>query len=104
MHFKNFEGKPKRKSVKRTIFASGGLGLLQMVLELETGSCASEEAEPQREWTRGGVPARMLGGGGLGGPTLIVERERVPARTLGLEGGWIVRSHIGWRGERNIFL
>ena len=20
----------------------------------------------------------------------------------GLQGGWIVRSHIGWRGERNI--
>ena len=29
--------------------------------------------------------------------------ERVPARILGLEGGWIVRSHIGWRGEQNIF-
>ena len=21
---------------------------------------------------------------------------------MGLEGGWIVRSHIGWGGERNI--
>ena len=26
----------------------------------------------------------------------------MPARTLGIEGGWIVRSHIGWGGERNI--
>ena len=36
--------------------------------------------ELRRGWTLGGVLARMLG----------------------LEGGWIVRSHIGWRGERNI--
>ena len=26
----------------------------------------------------------------------------MPASTLDLEGGWIVRSHIGWGGERNI--
>ena len=25
--------------------------------------------------------------------------ERAPARTLGPEGGWIVRFHIDWRGE-----
>ena len=25
----------------------------------------------------------------------------MPMRTLGLEGEWIVRSHIGWGGERN---
>ena len=30
------------------------------------------------------------------------KRERVPARLLDLEGGWIVRFHIGWGGERNI--
>ena len=24
----------------------------------------------------------------------------VPTRTLGLQGGWIMRSHIGWRGKR----
>ena len=29
-------------------------------------------------------------------------RDGVPARTLGPERGWIVRSHIGWGGERNI--
>ena len=49
---------------KRTVFVSGGLGLLQMVLEPDTGLCASEDNGPQE--------------------------------------GWIVRSHIDWRGERNI--
>ena len=49
--------------------------------------------------------ARTLGpeGGGFDGGSHIDRRkERVPARTLGPEGGWIVRSHIGWGGERNI--
>ena len=50
--------------IKRTIFASGGLELLQMESKPDIGRCASEEAGPPR--------------------------------------GWIVRSHIGWRGERNI--
>ena len=36
--------KALRGSPKRAIYASGGLGLLQMVLELDTGLCASEEA------------------------------------------------------------
>ena len=27
----------------------------------------------------------------------------MPSRTLGPEGKWIVRFHIGWREERNIF-
>ena len=51
---------PERKSPKRTISTSSELGLLQIVLEQDTGRCANEEAEPQREWTRGGVPARKL--------------------------------------------
>ena len=38
--------------------ASGGFGLLEMVLELDTGQCVTR-----------------------------------------LQGGWIVRSHIGWGGE-----
>ena len=29
--------------------------------------------------------------------------QRVPTKTLDPEGEWIVRSHIGWGGERNIF-
>ena len=52
-----------RNGPKRTTSASSGLGLLQMVLELDTTQCVSEDADPQR--------------------------------------GWIVRSHISWRGERN---
>ena len=27
----------------------------------------------------------------------------MPVKTLGHKGGWIVRSHVGYRGERNIF-
>ena len=46
MCFENLEGKPERESSKRIIFASGGLGLLQMVLELDTGQCASEDTGP----------------------------------------------------------
>ena len=48
MRFKNLEGKPERKSPKRTISASGGLGLLQMVSEPDTERCASKEAEIRR--------------------------------------------------------
>ena len=33
---------------KRIIFASGGLGLLQMVLEAVTGRCVSEDVGPRR--------------------------------------------------------
>ena len=67
----NLEGNPERESPKRTIFASRGLESLQMVSESDTGRCASEEAELQRGWTRGGVPARTLGseGGWMRGPT-----------------------------------
>ena len=28
--------------------------------------------------------------------------ERVPVKTLGFEKGWVVRSRIDWREERNI--
>ena len=49
---------------KQIISTSGGLGLLQIVLELDTGRCANEDLGPSK--------------------------------------GWIVRSHIGWRGEQNI--
>ena len=56
--------KPRREISKRTISASGGFELLQIVSKPITGQCASDDAGPQ--------------------------------------GRWIVRSHIGWRGERNI--
>ena len=48
MLFKNLEGKPKRESPKRTISVSGGLGLLQMVSEPDTGRRASEDVGPTR--------------------------------------------------------
>ena len=57
--------KTLRGNPKRIISASGVLGLIQMLSELDTRRCASEDA--------------------------------------GLEGRWIVRSHICWGGERNIF-
>ena len=53
-----------RNGSKRTISASGGIELLEMVLEPDTGRCVSEDAGPLK--------------------------------------GVIVRSHIGWRGERSI--
>ena len=72
---KNLEGKPERESPKKTISASGGLELLQRVSELDTEQCVSEEAEPRR------------GGGWIGESNIDWRRERVPARTLGLERG-----------------
>ena len=74
--------KTLRESLKgkaqRTISACGGLERLLMVSELDIGRCANEEAEPQRGWTRDGVPVKMLDskGGGLEGggvPTSIGE-------------------------------
>ena len=46
MRFKNLERNPK-EFPSRTISASGGLALLQMVSESDTGRCVSEEAESQ---------------------------------------------------------
>ena len=45
--------------------SSSGLGLLQMVSELDTGQCVSKEAEPWRGWTRGGVSPMTLGPEGV---------------------------------------
>ena len=36
-----------RHGPKRTIFTSGGIRLLQMVLEQDVGQCVSEDAGPQ---------------------------------------------------------
>ena len=46
-----------------------------MILELDIGRCVSEEAEPRRGWTRGGMPAKTLDPEGvwIGGPTSIGE-------------------------------
>ena len=40
--------KTLRESSKKTISASGGIGLLQMVSEPDTVRCASEDAESRR--------------------------------------------------------
>ena len=49
--------------------------------------CASKDAGPQRGWI-------------WGRSHIDWRKERGPARTLGPEGGWIVKSHIGWGGEQ----
>ena len=73
MCFKNLEGKLERISPKRTIFASGGFELLQMVSEPDAGECANKDFGSRR--------------GGIGGSHIDWRRERVPARTLALKGG-----------------
>ena len=105
-HFKKLERKPERDSPKRTISVRGGLGLLQIVSEPDTGRCASEDAGPQRGWTLGDVLARTLSpeGGWIVRSHIEWGGKQVLARTLGPKGGWIVRSHIGWRGERTFFI
>ena len=47
-----------RNGPRRTIFISGGLGLLQMVLELDTGWCVSEDTGLLRE-VDGEIPHRL---------------------------------------------
>ena len=48
---------------KRTISASGGLGLLQMVSEPDTGLCASKDARSPR-WVDCEIPHRLERGEG----------------------------------------
>ena len=48
--------------------------------------CASKDVGSQR-------------GVDLVGSHIDWRKERVPARILGSERGWIIRSHIGWGGE-----
>ena len=42
--------KPRRESPKRTISVSGGLELLKIVSESDSGQCASKDTGPQRGW------------------------------------------------------
>ena len=93
MGFKNFKEKSEGESPRRTIYASGGLGLLQMVSELDIGRCASEEAEPRRGVDTGWCAikdARPRRGVGTGWCAIKDARPR---------RGWIGRSHIGKRKE-----
>ena len=70
------------------------------------------DVPPRRPFPEGrGVDTRRCASKDVGhrrGVDLVVSqidwiKERVSARTLGPEGGWIVISHIGWGGEQNIF-
>ena len=79
-----------------TISTSGGLGLLRMVLEPGIGRCASEDVEHRSRVDISWCASEDVGS--QGGWT----SDSVPVRILGPQGRWIVRSHIGWRGERNI--
>ena len=64
---------------KRTIFASGGLGVLQMVSEPGSERCVSLLVGPK------------MGGFG-GGPTSIRERDECERGRP--RKGWIMMSHI----------
>ena len=44
--FKNLERKPERESSKKTISASDGFKLFQVVSEPDTRRCANEEVDP----------------------------------------------------------
>ena len=69
-----------RNGLKRTISTSSTLEQLQMVSELDIGRCASKDTEPQRG----------------------VDTGQCASEDAGSRRGWIVRSHISWRGERKI--
>ena len=47
MRFNTVRLKAIRNEPKRTIFVSGGLGLLQMVMEPDIEQCASVDVGPQ---------------------------------------------------------
>ena len=48
--FKNFEGKPERKSSKRIVSASSGLRLLQWYKSQTRGGVLARTLGPQRKW------------------------------------------------------
>ena len=77
-----------------------------MVLELDTGLCASEEAEPRREVdTRWCVNKNVRPRRGWIGKSYIDwRRERVPKRTLNPEGKWIVRPHMVGEEDETFFI
>ena len=55
---------------------------------MDTRRSANKDVGSRWGWIEGHIDWRM---------------EQVPARTLDPEDWWIVRSHIDWGGERNIF-
>ena len=75
-----------------------------MVSKPDTERCASEEAEPRRGVDMRRCASKDTGPQGGGLWHIDWRRERVLARTLGLEGVWIVRSHIGWEENETPFI
>ena len=62
---------------------------------MDTRRCASKDSG----FRRGVVGKENEMGVDWGVQYRLEKRERVPAKTLSPEGGWIVRSHVGWKGE-----
>ena len=76
----SLDGKVKKE---RQYLLAEGLELLQMVLELDPGRCASEEVKPRRGWIQGGMPAKTLDPKRwIGGSHIDRRREQVPTRML----------------------
>ena len=65
-----------------------------MVLEPDTGRCANEEAKLQRGVDTGASEEAK--------PRRGVDTRRCASKDAGPRREWLVRSHIGWGGERNI--
>ena len=96
--------KTSRESPNRTISSSGGLGLLQMISELELSDVPAKRLSPeggeheavchQGRWT----PKR----GGLGAPTSIGGGNECQWGRWALKGGGLWDPHIGWGEERSI--
>ena len=94
--------KTLRESPKRIIPTSGGLRLLQMVSEPDTGRCASKDAGPQGGWMvsshqlKGGTKHSLQGCGNLsladgfknleGKPNRENRKKTISARRVG--GGY----------------
>jgi len=59
-----------------------------MVTELDTKWCTNEDAEPDTEQ--------------CANEDTKLDTERCASEDIGTPRGWIVRSHLSWRGKRSI--
>ena len=89
------------ESPKRAISANSGFGPLQMVLEQNTGRCASEKIEPRKGVDTKWYVSKYAGSrrGVDWGVSHCLGKGTSASDDVGPEGRWIVRSHIGWGGE-----
>ena len=98
--------KTLRESSKRTISTSSGLGFLPMVSKPGSGWYANKEAKPRRGDGHKVVCQQghwISKGGGLEVPHRL-KKGTSASEDAGPRRGWIVRSHIVWRGEQSIFI